>query len=404
MKGGWIRWLIGLGIVAVLVLIFFLLFERVDVEKDLGFKGTAAQNPVLAAQRLMERMDVSTRLLESLGSNGTLPPVNGSLVLLFSRESLSQERSAQLLEWVDSGGFLYILAQVEKEDVSEKDDVSEKEDVKDSLVGEQGIYASIPTDEKAWEAQENGDSSLDEFPKAKAMNYQTNLFLDGDESFDVDLGPFVLNFRNLSLVKRFDDAHGSRIFVVPRGSGKIVVLPSLDFMSNEQIGKYEHASFLYRLFNLFGRSSEEIWFVLKDSYPSIWVFLYERAWMAMLSFPFFVLFLLWALSPRLGPIEPEPPEERRRLMEHVHASGQFLWEYQGGTSLLEETRNAFNRQLRLRKSTWTRLSDDELYTNLAQHSGLDYGLVERALTPGLSGNEEQFQQTIKNLEIMRRSL
>jgi hypothetical protein len=34
---------------------------------------------------------------------------------------------------------------------------------------------------------------------------------------------------------------------------------------------------------------------------------------------------VWRIAPRFGPLAPDPPPARRRLLDHLRASGRYLW-------------------------------------------------------------------------------
>ena len=50
-----------------------------------------------------------------------------------------------------------------------------------------------------------------------------------------------------------------------------------------------------------------------------------RARRCSLAVAALVALWLWRIAPRFGPVQPDPPPARRRLLDHLRASGRFYW-------------------------------------------------------------------------------
>ena len=101
-------------------------------------------------------------------------------------------------------------------------------------------------------------------------------------------------------------------------------------------------------------------------YQWLWVRIPQTIWVAAIMFAVW----LWMLTRRAGHTRDLAPPGNRRTLEHVEASGRFVWRYDGGADLLASMRHTLEKTLKLRQPGWAQLSDSERYTRLAKASGL----------------------------------
>lgn len=397
MKQSWIIFGVALAIIGLALLLWFSLFERVEVDKNTGFSEEARSKPFLAAERMLNKLNIPTIVYNSLSSNYELPPEDGALLITSSRKTMSDARANELLDWVDNGGSLYLIAH------------NIGSPVPDPLLDDFGIYAYLPEmepedEEEQQTPEEEPEEAAGEETQEDVEPFHSKIDLDG-KTYKVDLGYKMLGW---SLEPGgFNSAYNSAavdMLSYPSGEGRIVVFTTADFMTNWNIRELDHASFIFNLFQMNDRVPSEIRIIYGESYPTIWEYLYEKAWAIMPGLALFLIVLIWALAPRHGPMEPDLPEARRRLMEHVEASGKFLWRLEKGKSLLDASRNAFRDRLRKCRPIWTRLSHEDLCHQLSDLCGLEPAPINEALVSTTPTNEAHFHQLIKSLEIMRRAL
>ena len=81
--------------------------EPYEEEIDIGLRGEALRNPLLAAGRLMEHYGANVRF-----SPGYVrpPPAGATLVWPASRQALAPGRTQALLDWVHEGGHLIVVS------------------------------------------------------------------------------------------------------------------------------------------------------------------------------------------------------------------------------------------------------------------------------------------------------
>ena len=113
---------------------------------------------------------------------------------------------------------------------------------------------------------------------------------------------------------------------------------------------------------------------------------------------------LWGATRRFGPIAPDVAAERRSLVEHVTASGHFLWQHGASGALMAAVVQALRQRIRARHPTWAGLPVAELSAKLAAFTGLPEPAIARALATDPRSSGERFAQDIETLESLRRRL
>jgi Domain of unknown function (DUF4350) len=108
-----------------------------------------------------------------------------------------------------------------------------------------------------------------------------------------------------------------------RGRGMVTVAATLDFARNHSIGAHDHAALLWSILSL--GSGPELRFYFRPERLSFWSFLREHAAPALAAGALLLLLWLWSIAPRFGPVAPDAPPGRRRLLDHLRASGRYFW-------------------------------------------------------------------------------
>lgn len=298
--------LVGLLLVVLGARWFFLNYEYVSEKKFVGWSTEARRNPWLAAQRLIDRMGTPSKELRSLGALGDLPP-QGVLIISEERDVLTPAARQALLGWVERGGYLITedmsleyadslleTLRVRRQEVDE-DDQSDWPLVEIDVPGGE---RTLKVQMHEWQSIERSQSLF--YARSKNANH-------------------ALHFRH--------------------GQGYVTVLNSMRFMDNREIGKNDHAEFLYALVRLAPQRSAAALFN-EPTDLSLWVWLQDNAWAVLLAGGLALVLFLWRAGPRFGPIAPETDRRRRSLLEHLRACGRFEWKAKGGPQLAEAAREA----------------------------------------------------------------
>ena len=363
------------GLLAVLLAaLFFALFERVEEEVEVGYQGAARTNPFLATERLFTRLGAPARTLAAGPS--TLPPPDHALLLLSPTRSLSAERFAQILDWVRKGGKLIVLP----DEAPSLDPILRHWSV--------GIADEPDAGEPDTSGPEVIEVTLVEGAKARVE---------------------MSRFRRLSIERK--DAQlekgteaGLAFVRYAEGEGTVTFLSDAGFLTNSDIGRHDHAAVAFALIRgASGKVPAGVWLSIRDEVPTLGQLLRRHAWMALASLAFLVAGWLWYAGARFGPLLPDPPRDRRSLLEHVEASGDFLWRTGRGDELLEGARQALLHRIDVREPGWSRLPAPELVQRLATAARLPAVRIDRALH-GSATAPADLVQTLQTLETLRRTL
>ncbi|RKZ39918.1 MAG: hypothetical protein DRQ41_10020 [Gammaproteobacteria bacterium] len=332
-------------------------FEIITEEVEVGFRGKARDNPLLAAERLLTRMGTSATTVQSLSDSDL--GLGDTLVLLQYDTSLDDEQTQELINWVDSGGHLIIAHN------------RSREAQKDTSQPNNFVFEEISVTQ-----HQNG---LDENEIAPPTE-----FIWGQYRLQVAFNPNDYLENEHYPAEKISDDYGTHLLSYYYGAGILSVLSDLEFIENDKISEYDHAQFLWQLVN-FDRVITRVWLLRTymgshKSEPSLWILLWQNLWTMIISGILLLLFWLWAASRRFGPLLPVPPKTRRRLLEHIEASGHFLWRQHQTTLLRYSAVQALLKRLESVHPDWVRLSHTQLSQRLAEVCGLPAEEIEKALS------------------------
>lgn len=352
---------------------FYTHFEKVKKEIDIGYQGEARNNDLLAAQRFFQSFRLAASSHEGMVD---LPPTQATLILPGARYEMGQGEAQRLRHWVQSGGHLVVVP---------SNAYGDHFDRADALLDPLGIHA-VETEAP----QSQGLIDVD-WPGEK--DFMT-------VSSDADIRLEIYGAQKLSL--SLEDNDGIYLMRLPLGKGWITVLPDARFMRNSRLGSNDHAAYLWRVAQV--DAPRPVWLVYQDNMPPLPEWLARNAWQVLLAAALLLILGLWAASRRFGPLAASPPIMRRRLLDHVEASGRFLWRHGQAESLMKGVRLGLHRALELRHPAWASLPSALLYQRLGELSGLTSAQVQLALLYTHLGNEHEFTHTIQTLERIRKAL
>ena len=368
-------WLVCAAALALGAYGFLQLFEKRSFEFEVGLHGEAAANRYLAAQRLLERMGLEVRSLK-LGELGDLPPRSGTLILPTERVTLSRERARQLERWVEEGGHLIVVTWTL---------FDEEERREDPLLDPMGFrqYAELEDVESVLAL-----ASFAGREQPLAVMYDPRFrFEDSEQRASWSI----------------EDANGTHLLQTRVLRGTLTALTDDLFMTNATIALHDHAELVYRLARVDGRTGP-VWIVFAEEWPGPWQLVWENGWAVVVALALLVCAWIWMRSRRFGPLVPDPPLDRRSLMEHIEASGRFHWKHAGAPMLADATRQALMERVRLRHPVWLELSPAELAERLEQTAGVPLWRINRALAFRPEFEPEHFAQDINTMEQITRAL
>jgi hypothetical protein len=195
---------------------------------------------------------------------------------------------------------------------------------------------------------------------------------------------------------------GDQLATLARGKGLVTVASSLYFARNSGIGRYDHAELVWTLANLTPAAELRVFF--RPERLSLWRFLYENALPVLIAALAFVVLWLWRIAPRFGPIAPERPPARRRLLDHLRASGRYFWTQGLRARLVVAARDAALRRLARAQPDFATLSIPERVQRICALSGLTRAEAMRLLSAGGAMRGADFIRFTNNAQRVHHAL
>ncbi|OGQ86092.1 MAG: hypothetical protein A2289_17785 [Deltaproteobacteria bacterium RIFOXYA12_FULL_58_15] len=187
------------------------------------------------------------------------------------------------------------------------------------------------------------------------------------------------------------------------GKGVLTILRGASFMTNRLIGEKDNAEFLWRLATWNNRRGDS-WIIFGYDVPSLLTVLIDRGGMLLLGLVLLLAFWLWRHVLRFGPLHQLPILPRRSVMEHIDASGRFLWRHGQRRVLVEVVQSALWARAARRIADWQRLDEPDRTERLAQIASLSVEQVRVALSSAVPESRSQFTEWVQRLEMIRRAL
>jgi hypothetical protein len=285
----------------------------------------AKEDPYLAYGKLLERMGTRATVAKSPSALDTLPE-RGTLIIGDRRlVYMTPDRVRRLRSWVERGGSIVV-------------DI-EGEGIDDPILDAFGIQRSFPERNPA-DPKKNAE---------RFMGVGQVLTVDWPwlgKPMKARLGR-TFELRDTRVRSQVDEIRqGTRIIGTsfPAGEGRFTALPTIDFLRNGQIAQNDHAELGWKLASV---QAPTVLYLRMTSPPFLeWA--QRDAWPVIVAAALLLVLWLARIIPRFGPLEPDAPPNRRSLLEHVVASGRFLWSRGAAAALVESVRERASRAARRR--------------------------------------------------------
>ncbi len=346
---------------------------KTEVEIETGLQNEAATYPLLAAERFLTRMGIATQRIENPDQITSLPGPQDALLITTERQTIGIEKTEQLLEWVKHGGRLIAtIPYLDDEELSQP---------RDPLLEALGLRV-VESD-----CESETDYSDIDLPWANdilQIGFGYCLALEGAIEEDDISG----------------DQEGTQVIRRYLGSGSVTILSDLDWLTWLAIGGYDHAEVLWHLVD--GRGT--VWLVTSNDMPSLAQWLLEHAPLAVLASLLLLITWLWMISRRFGPTLPNPEPLRRRIMEHIEASGAYLWKTHHREALVDAVREDVLDTAARRHPSWTGMNRQEQEAHIAELTGMTPEATRRLLDGYQPANRQDFTVLIRQLKTIKDKL
>lgn len=373
-----------LPLLAIALVAFVLTAFRLDTAtRDTGPGREARLNPWLAAGRLLERQHLTVRFSPEYGG---LPAHAAVLILATPLDSLDAKEQMALIDWVRRGGHLITaLKEVSSGNAAPTEGLARRFDVR--------------LRERRFDSRKEGPK---ENSRPVGKDGHTVHLGDNEQAevnFDASLSLESGKFHPDWTVT--DDA-GIHLMRIPLGNGHVTLASDLRWLENARIGKGDHALLLWRMVD--AGAPAEVWLFHGIGRPSLLSILWTHAAPLLVGAALLVLVWLWRVTGRFGPtIAPVPPA-RRKLSEHLTASGLYFMRHGGTGQLYDASRQRLLAQVQRRHPQWRHLSLPALAEQIARRAGLEAGAVQRVLEGEPPLHPLQFAADIRLVNRLRKAL
>jgi hypothetical protein len=372
----------------------------------------ARQNPMLAATRLLKQHKYPVANVSTLAEAPLASLPNGMAIIAENGGVITPEQSARLLSWVRRGNTLVIrpkwsgrVAEIacgmQDDKAAAPSTVAAKTNSLDtnpisSRLGIESVYIvrHIKT------AEDNAALSMRK--KEAAPPCLTHFTPPGSSyALNIDVDNVALQSTQASMSALFGDERQEAMRVYAEGNGHIVAIAN-NYFDNNHLAFYDHAELLLSIAAL-NRNARHVLIVQHLDMPKWYQALWRNFQAGIIGLACGLLLLLWASVRRFGPILPEPSSERRSLIEHIDASGRWLWKVPGGRDiLLSAMRSSINKLLLRKAPAVLRLPPSEQASRLAHICNLPGADVARALHQPAARHPIDFTRQIQTLQQLRK--
>lgn len=388
--------LLAVAVLATLVSLWFLQnFEQVMVPTREGPQKEALRNPYLALERLVSELG---RPLERVQSPRQLDalPANGVLILDSNRRrNVDPARAERLLDWVNRGGYLITVPESDGDDplltklgltscrieprqcgIVEGDEEDE-EDVEEDLERDpEPVEFSLPDSTIRYRYRQPEEEMLSSSPEP--------VWQIGSDSGSGS-----------------GKTHSLSHYVW--GRGQITVIDDLQAFSNWQIDDFDHAELIWALLQKY-QPQGKLYLASRMEVPTLWQWLIESAWMALISGALLIALWLWWIVPRFGGTRAVATSERRDLLAHLAAIGRSVWREGGLAHWLHVVRQAVHKRLSLRHPHLAQTETDRQHALLAKMAACPEKDIRAALTPGQARTPAEFTKAMQTLQSLDQHL
>ncbi len=371
----------------------------------------ASQNPMLAATRWMEKHRYTLSTQATLSETLSRPIPAGTLFLLENHGVLTEAQMDALLKWVQAGNTLITLPKEQAEKSSsalssENDETDGENTHSDANIDRIGAYYGV---ERTVDKPDVFTTVAEIMEKQSGVEKKS---AKAPEIFTLDwpklaypLRVYPDNVRLNSLDEPAEplwaDKDQVAIRVFDEGKGHVVLLAD-NYFTNRNLGLYDHAELLLALSRL-NPNFQHISLVHGLSMPTWYGAIWARYPSGVIGTVCVLLLLFWMSVRRFGPILPEPEYERRALLEHIDASGRWLWKLPAGRILLlAAVRQSFLNVLQRRAPQLQRLGALERLQEISDLTQTPLELVQEALKNPPANQPRDFTRQIQTLQQLRK--
>ena len=377
-------WLIALLVVVTLAAGaggFLYFFKPVTERVPLPAKGEASYNPLYALRESLKAQGFKASSYPSLNPTALVLAPGDTLVLFTQPEAITPTQAKRLLAWVREGGHLVMPG-------------PELGESPGALAAGLDLRGRPDPDHVEGEDWDRYCSRIDSRAKPLNPGYPSEKYLLCNNRFTSSASGFQPG--------EGDAKRGYRFARISQGQG-IVTVSDLRFFDNDNLATPASREIAFQILSP-RLGSGAVHLVYSADIPSLWRLLAYYGWPVLI--PALLALAAWLLmrGQRFGPLAPMPAGNRRALLEHVQAAGEFAFRRGRGIALHTAVLNLFKQRLARREPLLAALDGEAQVMALSERLSIDAQSIRHALRPQGMQRPDHFLQSISTLVKMRNRL
>jgi hypothetical protein len=274
------------------------------------------------------------------------------------------------------------------------------------LLGPESVAAE--GDDTLWQFGVGLRIARSELHEAMAAQDDVRDYLEAEIEGDYALGvsPYDVQLELVNEDQDFDVIrHGGEIVAARQrwSDGFVSVIANATRFNNDAMKNGDNAR-LFADVVMGDIEPGKVWLIFRTRLTPLWELIWQAAPYLVISAAFIVLLLLWAALPAFGPRIVATGDKRRSILEHIHASGLFVWRHAGRFSLRESSTEALLREADARHPGLSRLARTEQAEAIARITGQSAQWVLDVLAGSEEKGQRGFTQDMQRIQDIRKEL
>jgi hypothetical protein len=358
---------------------FFTTHEKRLRHEFTGYRGEARVNDYLAADMLLNELDIEADSRASLIPSEWLPEYGDTIVTRLSTNiAIGAERDL-LTAWVADGGHLVLLPP------------ENESRIVDEFLQSLG-FRLVTHDED--EVDEGGEDESENDGDEDDYEYLVDL---DDTWYRIEMAD------ESTLGARLSDELGAVAARRTWVSGYVTVLASANYFTNYSLDQSSHARLLLDAVAGYVEPGK-VWFIYDAAFPALWQVIWDNAPFIVIGLMIVLITWLWSIMPTFGPAIRPDRAVRRSILEHVRAAGHFSWRNQGVRALASSSAAAVMHEAETRHPGIGRLPTQDQARQIAKLTGLTAQEILDVLIDQETPRHREFTHNMQALQQIRKRL
>ncbi len=297
-------------------------YERVSSSTRGDISPQARQNSLLAAQRLLAKLQIDSSSVSGRDRLYHLPSSDDVLLINQLNGNLSEQQWQAIVDWVYNGGHLITTPPAPYQSI-------EKEQTRPFY-----RHFGVRLQRTDGEFDEPGFGQLVKNLRDHARSPLSTVKLREFER------PLLIEFSTtLQLITERDDQNlqlpesaTRQLIQFESGEGKVTLLNNNNIFHNQRIADYDHALLFIWLIG----NPDKVWLLYSSNMPSLINLLWSKMPLVVITALLLVSLLLWKMTCRSGRIHHQATTPRRNFVEHLEALGDVAWRHNKARGLYRQ--------------------------------------------------------------------